>query len=234
LLSQHAYAQHDVAATAALVRLPRELDSLPFPGEPLGCAMNVFERSGIESTHTVAIVGSGFLGVLLTQLAARASAGVFVTSRRDSSLEQARRSGASQAMALTDPAQVVEEGMRLTRGRGFDRVIEAAGEQLTLDVASALTAEHGRLVIAGYHQDGKREVNMQEWNWRGIDVVNAHERSLARQAHGIAGAVAAVLDGRMDPFPLFTHHVPLSSIGDAFELLQARPPGFTKALVLAA
>ncbi len=67
-------------------------------------------------------------------------------------------------------------------------MIEAAGTQESLDVASALVAEGGVLVIAGYHQDGPRQVDLQSWNWRGIDVVNAHERQLSRQIEGIAEA----------------------------------------------
>ena len=56
------------------------------------------------------------------------------------------------------------------------RVIEAAGAQATLGLAPALTGTYGRLIIAGYHQDGPRQVNVQLWNWRAIDVINAHER----------------------------------------------------------
>ena len=37
-----------------------------------------------------------------------------------------------------------------------------------------LTRVRGRLVVAGYHQDGPRQVDMQLWNWRGLDVINAH------------------------------------------------------------
>ncbi len=49
--------------------LPPELAGQPFPGEPLGCAMNIFRRSDIQPGQTVAIVGIGFLGALLTRLA---------------------------------------------------------------------------------------------------------------------------------------------------------------------
>ena len=48
---------------------PLALEPAPFPGEPLGCAMNIFARSGIKAGDTVAIVGIGFLGALLTELA---------------------------------------------------------------------------------------------------------------------------------------------------------------------
>lgn len=231
LLSGNAYAEYDVAAREALVRLPRELDGLPFPGEPLGCAMNIFERSDVRAGHTVAIVGAGFLGVLLTQLATRAGAQVVVVSRRAFALRQAERVGAACALQLDDERAARERALKLTEGRGYDRVIEAAGLQSTLDLASALAAEYGRLVIAGYHQDGLRQVNMQQWNWRALDVVNAHERSMARYASGMQHAVDAVLDGRLDPFPLFTHEVALEALGEGFELTRIRPEGFMKALV---
>ena len=64
----------------------------------------------------------------------------------------------------------------LTGGAFCDRVIEAVGKQWPLDLAAELTRERGRLIVAGYHQDGPRQVNMQLWNWRGLDVINAHER----------------------------------------------------------
>ncbi|MDB4909504.1 MAG: Alcohol dehydrogenase GroES domain protein, partial [Gemmatimonadetes bacterium] len=61
-LTYHAFAEHDLAAHVALVRLPPELGCADFPGEPLGCAMNIFARSDIRAEHTVAIIGIGFLG----------------------------------------------------------------------------------------------------------------------------------------------------------------------------
>jgi threonine dehydrogenase-like Zn-dependent dehydrogenase len=73
-LGTHAFAETEIVAADAVVRLPPELDGQPFPGEPLGCAMNVFRRSGIGPGQTVAIIGIGFLGALLTQLCSRAGA----------------------------------------------------------------------------------------------------------------------------------------------------------------
>ena len=230
-LSERAYAEVDVAPASAAVALPGELDDQPFPGEPLGCAMNIFDRSQIASGHTVAIVGTGFLGLLLTQLASRAGADVVAISRREFSLQLAREHGARETLR-SDEVNVIGRALALTGGRGFDRVIEAAGEQATLDLASALVAEHGRLIIAGYHQDGRRQVDMQSWNWRGIDVINAHERSRERQIGGVRAAIDAVLNGSMDPFGLFTHALPLASLGEALELTRTRPDGFVKSLVL--
>src|SRR3712207_4878671 len=68
-LSSAAYAEYDVVETGSAVLLPPSLAGKPFPGEPLGCVMNVFRRSDIQPGQTVAIIGIGFLGALLTRLA---------------------------------------------------------------------------------------------------------------------------------------------------------------------
>jgi threonine dehydrogenase-like Zn-dependent dehydrogenase len=230
-ITGHAYAQFDTAPAESLVTLPRELDALPFPGEPLGCAMNIVERSDIRPQHTVAIVGAGFLGLLLTQLISKTGAQVIVVSRRAFALDQAKRCGALATFSLDDSSRAGEEAMRTTGNRGFDRVIEVAGLQSSLDVASSLAAEYGRLVIAGYHQDGLRQVNMQQWNWRALDVINAHERSPEKYVNGIRNAVQAVMRGDMDPFPLLTHTVGLNELDRAFDLTRSRPEGFIKAIV---
>src|SRR5437764_983693 len=56
-LSYNSYAEYDLAAADAVVRLPASLADRPFPGELLGCAMNIFRRSDIAAGQTVAIVG---------------------------------------------------------------------------------------------------------------------------------------------------------------------------------
>jgi threonine dehydrogenase-like Zn-dependent dehydrogenase len=232
-LSYHAYAEYDVAAAAAVVPLPDALAGQPFPGEPLGCAMNIFRRSEIAPGQTVAIVGIGFLGAILTRLASEAGARVIAVSRRPFSLEVARAMGAAETIPMADHEGIIGAVKALTGGAFCDRVIEAVGKQWPLDLSAELTRERGRLVIAGYHQDGPRQVNMQLWNWRGLDVINAHERDPEVYMAGIRAAVAAVTSGRLDPRPLYTHVYPLERLGEALDATRDRPDGFLKALVTA-
>jgi threonine dehydrogenase-like Zn-dependent dehydrogenase len=74
---------------------------------------------------------------------------------------------------------------------------------------------------------------MQLWNWRGLDVINAHERDPEVYMAGIRAAVAAVNSGRLDPRPLYTHVYPLERLGEALDATRDRPDGFLKALVTA-
>jgi threonine dehydrogenase-like Zn-dependent dehydrogenase len=231
-LSGHALADYDLAAADQLLPLPTALRNRPFPAEALGCAMNIFERSDVQAGQTVAIVGAGFLGTLLIQLCRKAGAQVIAISRRPYSREIARTHGAHLVLDADALKEEVIAQVRTLTGEGLcERVIEVVGMQAPLDLAAELCAERGRLVIAGYHQDGPRQVNLWLWNWRGLDVINAHERDPARYRHGMELALEAVLSGRIDPFPLFTHEWPLEQTNRAFEHLAERPAGFMKALV---
>jgi len=228
-LVYRAYADYDLARAADLVPLPEGTG--PFPGEALGCAVNVVRRSGIRAGDTVAVVGAGFLGCVIVQLAAAAGARVLAISRRRSALEAATAMGAAETIALEEP--VTERVEELTGGELCDVVVEAAGVQTTLDAAGPLTRTRGCLVIAGFHQDGPRQVDMQLWNWRGLDVVNAHERDPAVYVEGIREAVAAVEEGRLDPGSLYTHRFGLEQVDAALDTAVERPDGFIKALVMA-
>ncbi|MFC3214049.1 MDR/zinc-dependent alcohol dehydrogenase-like family protein [Novosphingobium panipatense] len=230
-LSYRAFAEYDIASAGMAIRLPAALDSQPFPGEPLGCAFNIFRRSDIQPGQTVAIIGIGFLGAVLTKLATDAGARVIAISRRRRSLELAKGYGAAEVIVMDDHWRIIEDVKALTGEAMCERVIECVGKQWPLDLAGELTGFGGRLVVAGYHQDGPRQVSMQMWNWKGIDVINAHERDPRVQMQGLREAVDAVAGGRLDPTALYTHRYPLERLSEALDATRDKPGNFVKALV---
>lgn len=231
LLSGHSFATHDVAPASMVAKLPDSLSGHPFPGEPLGCAFNIFRRADIRANQWVAIVGIGFIGAILTRLATDAGAKVIAISRRAESLARARHYGAVETIAMHDHHAIIAAVTALTGDPLCERVIECVGKQWPLDLAGELVGFGGRLVVAGYHQDGPRQVNMQMWNWKGIDVVNAHERDPAIQMRGLHDAIDAVASGRLDPTPLYTHRYRLDDLGEALVATRDKPGDFVKALV---
>ena len=92
--------------------------------------------------------------------------------------------------------------------------------------------ERGRfgLVIAGYHQE-TRQVNMQLWNWRGLDVINAHERDPAVYLKGMRLAVETVGAGTWKLDGLISHRFRLDQLPEALHCTAERPPGFIKAVI---
>jgi threonine dehydrogenase-like Zn-dependent dehydrogenase len=216
-LSNRAYAEVDLADDDAIVEIPPSLKR--FPGEAFGCAMNIFARSDVAPGQTVAIIGAGFLGNALVQLCKAAGAHVLAISRRPFAREMALACGADAVLPMGSAVSA-------------ERVVECTGKQEGLDAAADIIKERGRLVIAGYHQDGLRQVDMQKWNWLGIDVVNAHERDPRQYVRGISAAVDAIAGGRLRPELLLTNTYALDELGLALDDVRERPEGFVKGMVI--
>ena len=231
-LGENAYAEYALADAAQVVKIPARLASTDLPLEPFGCAFNIFRRSDVRAGQTVAIIGVGFLGAVLVRLASNAGARVIAISRRQESLDLARRMGATECIPMHDHWQIIERVRELTGGSFCDRVLECVGKQWPLDLAAELTREGGRLIIAGYHQDGPRQVNMQLWNWRGFDVANAHERDPRVSLQGMREAVEAIENGLIDPKLLITHRYPLERLDEALDATRDKPGNFVKAVVV--
>lgn len=229
LISSHAYADADIAFAEDLIPLDESLRIAPL--EPFGCAFNVADRARFGADRTVAVVGLGFIGLAVTRLARAAGCRVAAVSSNPHALAIAESLGAFP-LRVEDRNRACD-AVGATLGR-CDRVIECTGYQQPLDLATDLIGEGGRLVIAGYHQDGPRQVDLQQWNWKGIDVVNAHERDPRRVRQGMRIAADALA---ADPWwleTLITHTYPLTDIAAALGCAEERPAGFVKAAVLTA
>ena len=229
-VSACSYAELDVADAATALRIPTGLSGLPFPGHTLGGALRIIERSQVGVGQTVGVVGIGFLGALLVRLATLAGAQVIALSRRPFSLALAREMGAVSTVELGDPAQAVSEVEELTRGELCETVIDATTRQAALTLASRLVAARGKLVIAG-SVDGKREVDLDIWGKRGLDVINANDARAEARLEGMKAAIEIIETEQLDPRPLYTHVYDLEDTARALEMARARPLGFIKALV---
>lgn len=234
VLTRAGFAEYALVKAEALIALPESLDPEPFPSRALAGAVSVFRRSFIEKGQSVAVIGFGFLGALVTQLAVLAEARVIAVGRRSCALRIAKQLGAEAAVLLKEPEEdeVALETLReLNGGALFDVTVEATGLQRGLDLAGAATRDRGRLMIGGTHREGPRVVDVGLWNRRGIDVINAHEPSLDVLREGLQEAVSALECGLLKPGPLYTHRFSLSRLDDALTLAAKRPSGFMKALI---
>jgi threonine dehydrogenase-like Zn-dependent dehydrogenase len=230
-LSYKSYAEYDVAAADAIVPLPSVLDGKPFPGEPLGCAMNIFRRSGISAGQTVAIVGIGFLGALLTRLASDAGARVIAISRRPFSLDVAKEMGAHELIPMDDHWRIIERVKELTGGTFADRVIEAVGKQWPLDLAAEITRSAGGWWWPAITRTGRARSTCSSGT--GAGWTSSTPTSATRRCTSTASAPPWTRSpaGGLDPSSLYTHGYALDELGRALDDTRDRPDGFLKALV---
>ncbi|MEM2514482.1 MAG: zinc-binding dehydrogenase, partial [Candidatus Bathyarchaeia archaeon] len=121
--------------------------------------------------------------------------------------------------------------MDATDGRGADVVIEAVGEQSSLDVATKIAKIRGTLVIFGYHVGEPRIIDMERWNWKGLDVINAHERETEVYMEGMRIGINLLSKGKIKIKPLITHIYPLEQINRAFTEIEVKIKGLIKAVI---
>jgi L-iditol 2-dehydrogenase len=117
--------------------------------EPFSVAYNAVTRvGGVDPSDTVAIIGSGPIGLLSLLAASANQARVVVIEPQPGRREVARKLGAADTLDPTTqdfPAAVSD----VTSGRGFDAVIEAAGSPAAMALALDVAGHSGRLAFAG-------------------------------------------------------------------------------------
>jgi L-iditol 2-dehydrogenase len=199
--------------------------------EPLACAVNAIELADVRLGDDVLVVGAGYMGLLLLQLASqRGPRHLIVADVRDEALEHARALGATHVVnAATEPA--TELVLELTGGTGVDVSIEATGTQAALASLGDVTRMSGTVTIAGYHQGEPRAIDLATWNWKAFRIANAHFRDVGVIMHGMRRAGRLLASKRVAMEPLVTHRFPLERIDEAFAAAVERPGGFVKAVV---
>jgi len=221
-----AFADYLVTNQDDLIVVPPGLGLDDSLGEPLGCVVEGLRRTRIGSGDRIALVGAGYMGLLTLELLATDGArGIVAIDPRPDARSAALELGAGEAFAPGDAPIDAQAG-------AFDVAIEATGTQAGLDAATDLVREHGVLSILGFHQGGRRSVDMETWNWKSIDVVNAHVRRRDLLNEAIRHGLELVALGRIRPGRLLTHRFPLEGLDDAFGALASKPPGFIKAIVV--
>jgi 2-desacetyl-2-hydroxyethyl bacteriochlorophyllide A dehydrogenase len=209
---------------------PAELPATVALVEPLACAANAVELADVRLADTVLVLGAGFMGLLVTQLAAlRGPRVVIVADRRPDVLALAAQLGATRTVDLN--VESLPEVVAELTGDGADVTFEVTGTQGALDEVGNLTRMSGKLVLVGYHQGAPRQIPLAQWNWMAFTLVNAHFRDVAVIMRGMTVGMQLLTSRQLDLAPLVTHRFALDDINDAFATAVDKPAGFVKAVV---
>jgi threonine dehydrogenase-like Zn-dependent dehydrogenase len=225
----YGYAEYITAHFQHLARLRDPSEQNLIIGEPLACAVNAARKSRILPGDSVLIVGVGFMGALILKVVRNMGAApILATDLAEFNRDLAKRNGADIVVEPGEPCLAAVQ--KATNGKGVDVVIEATGAQKALDLATEAVCIKGTILIYGYHSDGTRQINMQRWNYKALQVVNGHERDSMVYAEGMRKGIALIECNRI-AFDLITHEFRLDTINDCFSLIQQRPHGYIKAVI---
>jgi L-iditol 2-dehydrogenase len=195
--------------------------------EPLGVGYHAVCLSGIRPGETVAVWGTGPIGLVTAAMARAAGAGeIFVFDRLQYRLDFARRTYGVDHAINVESAAPLEYLMDHTHGRGTDICFEAAGEQDSFTNAIESARIGGRVLIIGIPEFDSLTVDPHGMRRRELAV-----QSVRRSNHALAPCIDLVNRGRVEVAGLATHHFPLDRIVDAFETVADYADGVIRAMV---
>lgn len=186
--------------------------------EPMSCAMNCLELSPVTPGDTVAVIGAGPLGVILTDLAKlRGASRVILAEWSQAQIEAARVSRADEFIN-TQEEDVVARVKELTNGRGVDLLIIACSAPAAQSVALDMIAKRGKInLFAGL----PRGNSMVTWD---TNIIHYTECTVtgthgSRPEH-VRAALELVASGEIDAEKIISRTFTLANIQDAIETAQ--------------
>lgn len=166
--------------------------------EPLACMMSVAERIDTGKLgDSIVVVGAGYMGLgVISLFRARGYANVIAVDNRSIALDNALRYGATEVYLpqelprhfklnweTWDCPDLTRDGHKVDIfNLGFNNVIEFTGTEDGLRLAGDMVCAHGKLGIAGFHNDAFRTVDLKLWNMKAMNMYNCHERRIAYEA----------------------------------------------------
>ena len=133
--------------------------------EPLTVSTHALLRSGAKSGDTVAVLGCGVVGLLLTHAAIAMGVRVIAHDKIEQKLEMAADLGAVSSQELTDPAQLWEK-------EGVSTVFECAGVSATLETALKAAPRAAQVILLGLSADSTSFIPMRLVR-EGIDILTS-------------------------------------------------------------
>ncbi|MFF5764159.1 zinc-dependent alcohol dehydrogenase family protein [Streptomyces tanashiensis] len=212
-------------ADGTLVKLPAEaagddrlLTALLALSDVLGTGHHAALGAGVKPGSTVAVVGDGAVGLCGVLAAKRLGAErIIALGRHTARTDIARAFGATDVVA--ERGEAAEAAVReLTGGQGAHGVIEAVGTEQSMRTAVAIARDGGSI---GY-------VGVPHGSGTGLDLSVMFDRNVALRG-GVAPVRAYipellpdVLDGTIDPSPVFDLTVGLDGVPAGYKAMDDR------------
>jgi 2-desacetyl-2-hydroxyethyl bacteriochlorophyllide A dehydrogenase len=227
-LGSPSYRRHIITKVSQVQRIPdQSADLALWISEPPACAVNGVQNSDLRLGDRVALLGCGYMGLLVFQCLPRETFSRLILADPDlERLAIARSIGATEVYN-PDDADLVALSKEVG---GFDVVIEASGVRGTIPLATKMLRNGGTLNIFGWHQ-GEETLPTHEWHYKGLKVLNTAPMFVRDFTPYFLAAVALMATGRIDQRPLISHRFPISECQRALEVAVGRKDGYTKGVI---
>jgi len=190
--------------------------------EAVSVALHAVAVSKLEGGETALVIGAGMIGLLTLQAARVAGCSrVFVADIDATRLKLAAKLGADETIQASG-AELTQEILRLTEGRGVDGVLEAVGRNETVATAIDCVRKGGTVTLIG-NITPQANLPLQKVVSRQIRL----QGSCASSGE-YPEAMKLMATGKIRVRPLITAIAPLSDGPSWFDRLHSGEPNLMK------
>ena len=194
--------------------------------EPLSIALHAANLAGGLKDRTIAILGSGPIGLSVGLVAlGEGAAAIYMTDKVKARLQVAAEEAGARWTGNPLEADIVKEILEKVPG-GMDIVFECCGQQDALDQAVELLKPGGTLVLVGIPLEDRVSFAISRLRRRELRLQNVR-----RQNRCVGPALRMIEDGRIKVDFMATHMFRLDEAQKAFDTALHYRDGIIKALV---
>jgi threonine dehydrogenase-like Zn-dependent dehydrogenase len=196
--------------------------------EPVSCAVTGLDRSQLKPGDRVALIGCGFMGLLILQgLRHSYATEIIAIDVVPDRLVLAQQLGADETynVAELDAAALAAQ----LKAREIDVVIDTSGSQPGLDLATDIVKRGGLINLFGWIKGQQAFFDPTKWHLGGFTVVNSSPSSKTRDTFPVA--IQLMHQGIIKLEPLVTHVVPLNEYPGLMTTILAGSPDYIKGVV---
>jgi L-iditol 2-dehydrogenase len=199
--------------------------------EPVACVMNGMEWSQIVPGDRVAVIGTGFMGLMFVQaLRYSLAREVIAIDIDEARLALAATFGADQVINSATPAG--QARIAALKRERVDLTIECAGVEETFQLAYEMVRKGGRVNIFSAQRGEPRRVDLSLWHSLGLQAY-ATSPSIAPDFPRIfARTVPLMQRGVFDLRPLVTHTAPPQEAPALYETALHKRDGYIKGAIV--
>jgi L-iditol 2-dehydrogenase len=202
-------------------------------GEPLKCIVTVLKAAAPEFGDYGVVFGCGPMGLWCIQgLSGNLLSGLIAVDIDDEKLALARKFGAN--FTINPKQNNVEARVReITGGNMADFAIEGTGSPSVVNNALAcLKSGRGRLILMSSYESEAAPFNLKMAMEKSIELKVAHPGYSLNQNDDMRCAVSGLNHEIFKMEDIVSHVFKLDEIQKAFEMLENKPAGYLKGVVI--
>ena len=212
-------------ADQALTLIPDDVtdEAALFNGDILATGYWAAQVADLKPADTIVVLGAGPTGMCtLMSIKLYSPAKVIVVDVSDERLQLAKEQGLADVILNANKVDVEAEVLKLTGGRGADRVFEVAGTMGTFETAWKVARPNAIVVVVALYEEAV-SIPLHLMYGKNLTFITG-----GVDANSCDEIMTMVQSGKIDTSCLITHKRPLNDVMEGYHIFENRLDGVIK------